>query len=145
MSKYLRKFATEAEYSAATLYYPSVALVTDTDAVHFDKSAPAPSGIPFDNTLVGQTIPTSFKILKSELDAVTSDEFGCLANDYTTQLTIVPGESNNRKYYLYDGEDAVYGTVVEEGDYYVFSHNITEFPTIAIVSAPNSPVNLIID
>lgn len=144
MSKYLRKFATEAEYSAATLYYPSVALVTDTNTVHFDKSAPTPSGIPFDNTLVGQTIPTSFKILKSELDAVTSNEFGCLADDYETQLTIVPGESNNRKYYLYD-DGPVYGTVVEEGDYYVFSHNITEFPTIALVTAPNSPVNLIID
>lgn len=41
----LRKFATEAEYSAATLSYPSVAWVTSTDAVHFDKSAPSHDNI----------------------------------------------------------------------------------------------------
>lgn len=40
----LRKFATEAEYSAATLSYPSVAWVTSTDAVHFDKESPTPTG-----------------------------------------------------------------------------------------------------
>lgn len=40
--KYLRKFENEAEYSAATLYYPSVAWVTGSDTVHFDKTAPTP-------------------------------------------------------------------------------------------------------
>lgn len=39
----LRKFSTEAEYSAATLNYPAVSWVTATDVVHFDKTAPAPS------------------------------------------------------------------------------------------------------
>jgi len=34
----LRKFETEAEYSAATLNYPAVSWVTATDNVHFDKS-----------------------------------------------------------------------------------------------------------
>lgn len=36
----LRKFTTEAEYTAATLNYPSVAWVTSTDAVYFDKTEP---------------------------------------------------------------------------------------------------------
>ena len=36
----LKKFATEAEYSAATLNYPAVSWVTATDNVHFDKTAP---------------------------------------------------------------------------------------------------------
>ena len=36
----LKKFSTEAEYSAATLNYPAVSWVTSADAVHFDKSAP---------------------------------------------------------------------------------------------------------
>ena len=36
MSKYLRKFETEAEYSAATIYRPSVSLIEDTEAVIFD-------------------------------------------------------------------------------------------------------------
>ena len=37
----LRKFNSEADYSAATLNYPAVSWVTGTDAVHFDKTAPA--------------------------------------------------------------------------------------------------------
>ena len=37
----LRKFSTEADYSAATLNYPAVSWVTGTDTVHFDKEAPA--------------------------------------------------------------------------------------------------------
>lgn len=37
----LKKFSTEAEYSAATLNYPAVSWVTGTDTVHFDKAAPA--------------------------------------------------------------------------------------------------------
>ena len=36
----LKKFSTEADYSAATLNYPAVSWVTATDNVHFDKSAP---------------------------------------------------------------------------------------------------------
>lgn len=39
----LKKFSTEADYSAATLNYPAVSWVTATDNVHFDKSAPAPT------------------------------------------------------------------------------------------------------
>lgn len=37
----LKKFSTEADYSAATLNYPAVSWVTGTDVVHFDKTAPA--------------------------------------------------------------------------------------------------------
>jgi hypothetical protein len=39
----LRKFSTEADYAAATLSYPSVAWVTATDVVHFDKTDPTPT------------------------------------------------------------------------------------------------------
>lgn len=38
----LKKFQTEADYSAATLNYPAVSWVTATDNVHFDKTAPTP-------------------------------------------------------------------------------------------------------
>ena len=38
----LKKFTTEADYSAATLNYPAVSWVTATDNVHFDKSVPTP-------------------------------------------------------------------------------------------------------
>lgn len=39
----LRRFATEADYSAATLNYPAVSWVTATDNVHFDKSGSTPT------------------------------------------------------------------------------------------------------
>ena len=35
----LRKFATEAEYSAATLNYPAVSWVVSGDTVHYDKTS----------------------------------------------------------------------------------------------------------
>ena len=40
----LRKFATEAAYSAATLNYPAVSWVVSGDTVHYDKEAPSPKG-----------------------------------------------------------------------------------------------------
>ena len=43
MSKYLRKFETEAEYSAATIYTPSVSLIADNMDVKFDPIPPAPT------------------------------------------------------------------------------------------------------
>ena len=42
MANNLKKFSTEADYSAATLNYPAVSWVTANDNVHFDKSAPTP-------------------------------------------------------------------------------------------------------
>lgn len=43
MANNLRRFATEAEYSAATLNYPAVSWVVSGDTVHFDKAAPTPT------------------------------------------------------------------------------------------------------
>lgn len=41
MAHNLKKFQTEAEYSAATLNYPAVSWVTSNDTVMFDKTAPS--------------------------------------------------------------------------------------------------------
>jgi len=41
--KYLRKFETEAEYSAATIYTPSVSLIADDMSVKFDQYVPTPT------------------------------------------------------------------------------------------------------
>ena len=43
MANNLRKFQTEADYSAATLSYPAVSWVTSGDTVHFDKSGSTPT------------------------------------------------------------------------------------------------------
>ena len=42
MANNLKKFQTDAEYSAATLNYPAVSWVVSGDTVHFDKTAPTP-------------------------------------------------------------------------------------------------------
>ena len=41
MANNLKKFATVADYNAATLNYPAVSWVTATDGIYYDKSAPA--------------------------------------------------------------------------------------------------------
>ena len=38
----LKKFATEADYSAATLNYPAVSWVESGDTMHYDPTAPTP-------------------------------------------------------------------------------------------------------
>ena len=43
----LRKFNTEAEYSAATLNYPSVAWIVSGDTFHYDKEEPQPEPITY--------------------------------------------------------------------------------------------------
>lgn len=42
MAYNLKKFQTEAEYSAATLNYPAVSWVVSGDTIHFDKTEPTP-------------------------------------------------------------------------------------------------------
>ena len=42
MANNLKKFQTEAEYSAATLNYPAVSWVVSGDTIHFDKTEPTP-------------------------------------------------------------------------------------------------------
>lgn len=44
MAHNLKKFSTEADYSAATLNYPAVSWITGTNSVHFDATAPATFG-----------------------------------------------------------------------------------------------------
>ena len=49
----LKKFANEADYSAATLNYPAVSWVVSGDTVHYDKKAPT---LPNDKIMIAQTI-----------------------------------------------------------------------------------------
>ena len=48
MANNLRKFNTSADYSAATLVYPAVSYVAQSDNVMFDKTAPTPPPTPHD-------------------------------------------------------------------------------------------------
>ena len=48
----LRKFANEAEYSAATLNYPAVSWVVSGDTVHYDKTSGSPTPVVNDKVMV---------------------------------------------------------------------------------------------
>ena len=48
----LRKFATEADYSAATLNYPAVSWVVSGDTVHFDKTSGSPTPVVNDKVII---------------------------------------------------------------------------------------------
>lgn len=59
MAHNLKKFSTEADYSAATLNYPAVSWVTGTNAVHFDATAPADLSkvmMAFQSTTAGEDV-----------------------------------------------------------------------------------------
>ena len=56
MSKYLRKFETEAEYSAATIYRPSVSLILDSMDVKFDPIQPTPPALKYKLTLSDSSV-----------------------------------------------------------------------------------------
>ena len=59
MARNLRRFNNETEYQQATLNYPAVSWVTGTDAVHFDKAAPADLSkvmMAFQSTTAGKDI-----------------------------------------------------------------------------------------
>ena len=59
MARNLRRFNTEADYSAATLNYPAVSWVTGANAVHFDATAPATFGGLTVHYLIDQSVAGS--------------------------------------------------------------------------------------
>lgn len=78
MSNYITSFQTLADYEAAkeNLNYPNVSLIDADGSLIYEKSAPTPppTGCTFTistdgESLIGQTIPTSFKFLKTAVDA----------------------------------------------------------------------------
>ena len=79
----LRKFNSEAEYSAATLNYPSVAWVTGSDTVHFDKTAPV---VVNDKVMIAFTSGNDgdfdIRLYNGEISIVPS------ASDYFTSITL---------------------------------------------------------
>ena len=113
----LKKFATEADYSAATLNYPAVSWVVSGDTVHFDKSGSTP------------TVNDKFMMAFTASDTYTgdivlwnvgaTDSFSILENmsinDVAIELpsityalegySVVSGQSYVVKYGILDGSD----------------------------------------
>lgn len=89
----LKKFSTEAEYSAATLNYPAVSWVTGTDTVHFDKTAPA--------------VNNKVKIAFTTDVCAQGKEFNVIDPSYVTEtLAILNGITVNGEPFTPGGSDA---------------------------------------
>lgn len=89
----LKKFSTEADYSAATLNYPAVSWVVSGDTVHFDKTAP----------VVNNKVKIAFTT-----DACGAEKsFDVLDPSYITEtLAILNGITVNGEPFTPSGSDA---------------------------------------
>ncbi len=107
MARNLRKFTIEAEYSAATLYYPSVSWVTGTDTVHYDKTAPTPPAPPVfegkykltlsDSSTVSAACGGTSAITQAEISAYTASTVAAEIGDC---VSIIGDLAFNSCYYL---------------------------------------------
>lgn len=77
----LKKFATEADYSAATLNYPAVSWIVSGDTVHFDKTEPA---APNDKIMACGVFSSS----ESNINVHIYNQFGTSPSTYFSEITI---------------------------------------------------------
>ncbi|MBO7732734.1 MAG: hypothetical protein J6S67_09285 [Methanobrevibacter sp.] len=83
MANNLKKFQTEADYSAATLNYPAVSWVVSGDTVHFDKSGSTPT--------VNDKVMMAFLAISNGLDIVMFNSGASIeptAGNYFTSITL---------------------------------------------------------
>ena len=95
----LKKFNTEADYSAATLNYPAVSWVVSDDIVHFDKSGSTPSDfcrLTLDN---GETVDIegSGELTQEMITAYTST---CVSAEIGTACTSIGSDAFSYCYIL---------------------------------------------
>ena len=102
----LRRFNTEADYSAATLNYPAVSWVVSGDTVHFDKTAPvavndkvmmawhSPSDVPSGKDIVLVNAGSSFtptdyfdSLTLNDVDVMDVIDGGGTLHNYSTPDT----------------------------------------------------------
>lgn len=114
MARNLRKFNNEADYSAATLNYPSVAWVVSGDSFHYDKTEPiavndkvmmawhSPSGVPSgkDITLWNGGASTEPELLFVSLTLNDVDVMDIAGQDGTLGNYSVPDTDYLAKYEL---------------------------------------------
>lgn len=111
----LKKFSTEADYSAATLNYPAVSWVTGTDTVHFDKTAPVVANnkvkIAFttDACCAGKQMNLTPNMeVVSNIDSLTVNGEPFTPGSSDTKLTLVNNTDYLIEYELKDGVSNVY-------------------------------------
>lgn len=99
----LRKFTTEAEYSAATLNYPSVAWVTDTDVIHFDKESPTPTGF------------TCYEVISSPITAYTATTYDSVYSFADLKWYMKNNLNAYEEYGVYDVVEDISSATTYEG------------------------------
>ena len=113
----------EYQYSGSS--WVNVGQVTASTGVDFRKYVDQYSTYEFQN----QTIPTSFKILKSDVALVQSEagSFSFSIQGYQGNLQILIDEYNT-DYSLYDtGGGQIAGTITEDNDFYIFNLDGSDF------------------
>ena len=115
----LRKFATEAEYSAATLNYPAVSWVVSGDTVHYDKTSGSPTPVVNDKFMMAFTASHTGTNDIVLWNVGATDSWGILSsmtiNDVAIEspsltyalegYSVVSGQSYVVKYGIMDGSD----------------------------------------
>ena len=159
MAHNLKKFNSEADYNAATLNYPAVSWVTGTDAVHFDKTAPATN----DKVMMafvasdgnkdivlwngGASIPPTdlfTDLTVNDVDVMSDVDAGATLTSYTqanTTYVVKYGLINDSEITdIFSGDlGGGWGSTPESVEFFVPS-SVTE-----IVSLPNNANLLVID
>ena len=160
----LKKFSTEADYSAATLNYPAVSWVVSGDTVHFDKTSPvvvndkvmmawhSPSDVLAGKDIVlwngGSSYPPQDLYISLTLNDV--DVMGTIGADGTLENYSTPDTDYLAKYELKNEDTTItdifsgdlgggWGSTADKVDFLVPSQ-VTEIQTL-----PQNVGNLVIE
>lgn len=125
----LKKFATYADYSAATLSYPAVSWVVSGDTVYFDKAAPVIfGGLTVYYNIKSQVIQNEITLFNGGGDSSSSSDSGSGSGGGTLPTTmIVDGNSEtpiNTWRFETAGEHIVQYTFENNEIPYAFMHDI---------------------
>ena len=126
MAHNLKKFETEADYSAATLNYPAVIWVVSGDTVHFDKGGSTVNDkimMAFSSNItgndiilvnLGSTYPTEFfnKIELNDVDVTSLVQFDGHLMQYSVANTDYVAK--------YDVKEAYYNSIFEKFVFYIY-------------------------
>lgn len=158
MANNLRKFANEAEYSAATLNYPAVSWIVSGDTVHYDKTSGSPTPVVNDKVIIasysgeGETDFIFFNCeasSSSDITAITLDDVAVvpitcqtLTTDVdASQLHIAKYDLNTTTVDDWLSGDLGCGAASEPSKLDVLIPSQIEY----IASMPTNAVNLVIE
>lgn len=114
----IRKFETEADYSAATLNYPAVSWVTSGDTVHYDKTAPVGANDKVIMSFSAESADYDIVLFNGGISGSETGITSCTLNDVDVLADLYDGTLQNAS-----SADTIYVSKVgfvgnEVGDYF---------------------------